>query len=198
METAGIMSTKIKKEYYGRDWKSVAGRIGPKITLILGIFFLIEGTIRIILFFLTSMLYPNTLYILICGILAISGVLLGLKGYENARFLCLIAGILAIVGILIFNFIFRFILTIFAIFLPVGVFLFYLNYIIPFILLIGGILCAISEERFLSYYHERRDLNLIQGSKMNILLCPNCGKKVLHTYKFCINCGKQFNGLNKV
>lgn len=193
-----MMSTKIKKEYYGRDWKSVARKIGPKLTIILGIVFLIEGIIRIILFFLTSMLYPNTLYILICGILAISGVFLGRKGYENAKFLCLIAGIQAIVGLLVFGIILRFILIIFNIILPIGMLLFLVNFAFPFILLIGGILSVISDERLLSYYRKPLDLNPIHGSKINILFCPNCGKKVLPASKFCTNCGKQFNELNKV
>jgi len=139
------MTTKIRKEYYGRDWKSVARRIGPKITIIMGILFLIEGITRISLSFL---FYPDTPLILMCGILAIVGVLLGLKGYNYGRFLCLIAGILAIVGFLIFyvSFPFRFVLTMFAIFLPVAYILFFINLFSPFIFLFGGILSVISEE----------------------------------------------------
>ncbi|MHA2034850.1 MAG: zinc ribbon domain-containing protein [Promethearchaeota archaeon] len=192
------MPTEIKTEHFGRDWKSFARRIGPKLTLFLGILFLIEGIVRIFIFFLTSMIYPNTLYILICGILAISGVVLGLKGYKNAWFLCLIAGILAVAGVLIFNFILRFILQIFTIILPVGMLLFFINYGFSFILLIGGILCVMSEEGFLSYYKEPPENNPIQESKLNILFCPDCGKETLPSSKFCINCGRQFNGINKI
>ena len=190
------MSAKIKKESYGRDWKSVAGRIGPKITLIMGILFLIEGIIRIILLFF---FYSDTPLILICGILAILGVLLGLKGYNYARFLCLIAGILAIGGFLIFyvSFPFRFVLTFIAMLLPVAYFLFFINLFAPFIFLIGGILSAISGESFLSFYREKYDLNPIQGSELDIILCPNCGKKALPASNFCINCGKKWNELNK-
>lgn len=192
------MSAKINTEYYRRDWKSIAGRLGPILTLILGIFFLIEGAIRIIVFFISTMYYPNTLYILICGILAISGVLIGLKGYENARFLCLIAGILAIIGLLIFNFFLRFILLLINMILTLGMLLYDLNFSFPFILLIGGILSVISEEKFLSSYRERHNLEPIQGSKMKILFCPNCGKKVLPSDEFCVNCGKQINGISKI
>jgi len=191
------MSAKIKKESYGRDWKSVAGRIGPKITLIMGILFLIEGITRISLQFL---FYQDTPLFLICGILAISGVLLGLKGYNYARFLCLIAGIPAIVGLMVYplNFGFRFVLTLFAILLPIAYFLFFINLFAPFIFLIGGILSAISGESFLSFYREKYDLNPIQGSELDIILCPNCGKKALPASNFCINCGKKWNELNKV
>jgi len=192
------VAAKINTEYHRRDWKSIAGRLGPKLTLILGMLFLIEGITRIIVFFLSTMYYPNTLYILICGILAISGVLIGLKGNENARFLCLIAGILAIVGLLIFNFILRFILQIISIILPLGMLLYDLNYSFPFILLIGGILSVISDEKFLSSYREGRDLEPIQGSKMKILFCPHCRKKVLPSDQFCVNCGKQINGISKI
>ena len=188
------MSTKDSKE---KDWKSVAGRIGPKITFIMGILFLIEGIIRISLL---GFFYSDTPLILICGILAISGVLLGLKGYNYARFLCLIAGILAMGGFLIFyvSFPFRFILTIIAILLPVAYFLFFINLFSPFIFLIGGILSAISGENFLSFYRERHVLNSVQGSKMDIILCPKCGKKALPVSNFCINCGKKWSELNKV
>ena len=187
------MSTRIKNVFDGRDWKSFAGRIGPKITFIMGILFLIEAITRISLLF---WFYQDTPLILICGILAISGVLLGLKGYNYARFLCLIAGILAIVGFIIFYvaFPFRFVLTLFAIILPVVYFLAFINLFSPFIFLIGGILSAFSGESFLSSYKKRRDLNPIQGSKMKILFCPDCGKKMLPASKFCINCGKQVNG----
>jgi len=192
------VAAKINTEYHRRDWKSIAGRLGPKLTLILGMLFLIEGITRIIVFFLSTMYYPNTLYILICGILAISGVLIGLKGNENARFLCLIAGILAIVGLLIFNFILRFILQIISIILPIGMLLYDLNYSFPFILLIGGILSAISDEKFLNSHRKGRDFEPIQGSKMKILFCPNCEKKVLPSDQFCVNCGKQINGISKI
>ena len=156
------MSAKIKKEYYGRDWKSAAGRIGQKLSFILGIVYLIEGIIRIILLSFIYFLYPNTLYILICGILAISGVLLGRKGYENAKFLCLIAGILAIVGLLIFNVILRFILIGINIIFPIGMLAFFINIIFPFILLVGGILSVISKEELQISYKPRRDLKPIK------------------------------------
>jgi len=190
------MPTKINQEIYGRDWKSVAGRIGPKITFIMGILFLIEGIARISLRY---WFYKDTPLLLMCGILAIAGVLLGLKGYNYARFLCLIAGILAIVGLMIYNldFGFRFVLIMFAILLPVAYFLYFLDKIFIFLLIFGGILSAISGESFLSFYRKRSDLNPIQDSKLSILFCPDCGKKVLPAAKFCINCGKQFNGLDK-
>ncbi|KKN60636.1 hypothetical protein LCGC14_0529860 [marine sediment metagenome] len=196
MATAGIMSTRIKNVFDGRDWKSFAGRIGPKITFIMGILFLIEGITRISLMF---WFYQDTPLILMCGILAIAGVLLGLKGYNYARFLCLIAGILAIVGLMIYtlNFGFRFVLTMFAILLPVAYFLFFLDKILIFLLIFGGILSAISGESFLSFYKARNDLNPSQESKLDIPFCPDCGKKVLPASKFCINCGKRFNGLDK-
>ena len=180
-----------------KHWKFVAGRIGPKITLVMGILFLIEGIIRISL---VGFFYSDTLLILICGILAISGVLLGLKGYNYARFLCLIAGILAFVGLMIFsaNFMLRFILTMVTRVLPVGYLLFFLNYIFIILLIFGGVLSAISGESFLSFYREKHDLNPIQESKMDIVLCPNCGKKALPASNFCINCGKKWSELKKV
>ena len=190
----GIMSTTNSIE---KHWKFVAGRIGPKITLVMGILFLIEGIIRISLQFL---FYQDTPIFLICGILAISGVLLGLKGYNYARFLCLIAGILAFVGLMIFsaNFMLRFILTMVTRVLPVGYLLFFLNYIFIILLIFGGVLSAISGESFLSFYREKHDLNPIQESKMDIVLCPNCGKKALPASNFCINCGKKWSELKKV
>jgi len=188
------MSTKNSIE---KHWKFVAGRIGPKITLIMGILFLIEGITRISLQFL---FYQDTPLFLICGILAISGILLGLKGYNYARFLCLIAGIPAIVGLMVYplNFGFRFVLTMIARFLPVAFFLFFIDKIFIFLLIFGGILSAISGESFLSFYRARHDLNPIQESKMDIILCPNCGKKALPDSNFCINCGKKWSELNKV
>ena len=80
------MTTNINKEYYGRDWKFVAGKIGPILTLIMGILFFIEGITRTsfwVLFYPdTPLFYPDTPLLLMCGILAIAGVLLGLKGYK--------------------------------------------------------------------------------------------------------------------
>jgi len=188
------MSTKNSIE---KHWKFVAGRIGPKITMVMGILFLIEGIIRISLQFF---FYQDTPLFLICGILAVSGVLLGLKGYNYARFLCLIAGIPAIVGLMVYplNFGFRFVLTMIARFLPVAFFLFFIDKILIFLLIFGGILSAISGESFLSFYSAKKNLYPIKGLKMDTLLCPNCGKKALPASNFCINCGKKWNELSKV
>jgi len=133
-----------------------------------------------------------------CGILAIVGVLLGLKGYNYGRFLCLIAGFLAIMGFLIYyvGFPFRFVLTLIAIILPVPYFLSFINLFSPFIFLIGGILSVIPEESFTSY-REERNFNPIQRKKIHVLFCPDCGKKVVTSGRFCINCGKHFNGLKE-
>jgi len=184
------MSIKISND---KDWKFIAGRIGPRLTLILGIFYFIDGIVGIAIFFLTSMimLYPDTPFTLSCGILALLGVFLGLKGYKNARFLCLIAGILAVISVLVFNIIIRFVLQIFAFILFLGPLLFYVNLIVPFILLMGGILSVISGKDFLRYYRDRRDPNPIQGLKRENLLCPYCGKEALPADNFCRNCGKK-------
>ena len=184
------MSIKISND---KDWKFIAGRIGPRLTLILGIFYFIDGIVGIFIFFLTSMimLYPDTPFTLSCGILALLGVLLGIKGYKNARFLCLIAGILGVTSLLVFNVILRFFLTLFQFILPLGPLLFFVNLIVPFILLIGGILSVISGEDFLRYYRDRRDPNPIQGSKMASFFCPYCGIKALPADNFCRNCGKK-------
>ncbi len=148
------MTIIIKKEYYRSEWKSIAGKIGPKITFIMGILFLIEGIIRLSLWYF---FYPDTSLVLMCGILAIVGGLLGLKEYNYGRFLCLIAGILAIIGFLIFYdyFGFRFLLWVILMIVPIAYFIFFINLVSPFIFLIGGILSVISEESFFNTDREK-------------------------------------------
>ena len=141
-----------------RDWKSIAGRIGPKIVSTMGSLFLIEGITRILIFKnLLFLFYPDTPFLLIYGILAIVGVLLGVKGYNYGRFFCLIAGILALMVFLIFyvTFPYRFILTMFTIFIPFQYVLFLIALFSLFIFLIGGILSVISGESFLNYKEKR-------------------------------------------
>jgi hypothetical protein len=166
--------------------KSVAGIIGLRINLIMGFLFLIEGITRIS--FAPFFFYPDTPLIMFCGILAVLGVILGLKGYRFGKFLCLIAGISAIVGFLIFymNFPFRFVLIAFAIVLPVVYFLAFINLAAPFVFLFGGILSVIPKKELT--ISDKYNPNSVQRKT---ILCPDCGKEVPPT-RFCVNCGNQF------
>lgn len=141
-----------------RDWKSIAGKTGPKITFTMGFLFLIEIITRILIFKNSLFLfYPDTPLLLICGILAIVGVLLGVKRYNIGRFLCLIAGILAFMVFLIFyvSFPFRSMFIMFFVFLPEPYTQFLINIFSAIIFLIGGILSITSGERFLNYKEKR-------------------------------------------
>jgi len=130
----------------------VAGRVGPILVLIVGIIFLIHGIITI----LVIPLFIIALYELLCGIIAILGIYFGLKRRVYARFLCLAAGILGVASQIIsfftpYSFSSLYLLRFFIPF-------FYLEYIFGFLFLIGGVLCVVSEERFLYYYLVKRDL----------------------------------------
>jgi hypothetical protein len=138
-----------------KDWKSVIGRVGPILTLIGAILFLIDGAFWVIIFLFTNF---NTVsfYELMCGIMGILGIYFGLKRKEFARFLCLIAGILGVAGLIIpfpkFGYywlvpgmlaLLRFI---------------FLDYVVIFLFLIGGLLSVASENRYLNYYLEKSAL----------------------------------------
>ena len=128
------------------DWKSIAGRAGPLITLIVGSFFVIDGVFGI---------FSLGFYTLICGIIAILAIYFGYKGVNNARFICLVPGILAVVGLFLrppWGFSLR-------IFWSLGYSqLLFLDYIFIFLILLGGVLSIVSEERFLNYYIDKRDI----------------------------------------
>jgi len=126
-----------------KDWKSIAGRIGPLLTLIVGIFFVIDGVLGFL--FLSF----NTL---ICGIIAILAIYYGYKGMNNARFICFVSGIIAVIGLVLpppLNFS----INIFVIMFWGTQFLYY-DYLIIFLLILGGVLSIVSGERFLNYYME--------------------------------------------
>lgn len=130
----------------------VAGRVGPILVLIVGIIFLIHGIITI----LVIPYFTHALYELLCGIIAILGIYLGLKRRVYARFLCLIAGILGVAGLIIpfpshesYGILYL---------LSYYISSYYLDYIFAFLFFIGGLLSVASEERFLNYYLEKRDL----------------------------------------
>jgi hypothetical protein len=143
-----------KKE---KDWKSIAGRIGPLLTLIGGIFFVIDGLFYIFYF---GLIFGDLFSIyglsyigyfgflnLVCGIVAILSIYFGYKGINNARFFCLVPAILTVVGLILpppFNFE-VYILWFFS-------YWFNLDYLFIFLLILGGVLSLISEERFLNYY----------------------------------------------
>jgi hypothetical protein len=133
------------------DWKSVAGRVGPVLILIEGIVFLIEFVLN---FIWGGFFYQFVPYlVLISGIIAVSSIYLGFKRIEYARFICCIAGILALVSfILVWPYTYRaFTLLSFVQFL-------FIDYILIILFFIGGLLCAISGDRFLNYYLDRSDL----------------------------------------
>jgi hypothetical protein len=138
-----------------RDWKSVAGRVGPVIILIEGIIFFIEGIINLLLggfFFFYDVYAIIRILVLVSGIIAILGIYSGFKRNKFARIICFIAGILALV-ILFFSWDRPYRVLRFAYLLNI----IYLDYIVIILFFIGGILCVISEERFLNYYLDRSD-----------------------------------------
>ena len=139
-----------------KDWKSVIGRIGPILTLIGAILFLIDGAYWTIMSVPFATINTISFYELMCGILGILGIYYGFKRKEIARFLCLVAGILGVAGLIIpfpiigywylasgMLMIFRFI---------------FLDYVVIFLFLIGGLLCVASENRYLNYYLEKSSL----------------------------------------
>lgn len=96
--------------------------------------------------------FTIALYELLCGIIAILGIYFGLKRRAYARFLCLAAGILGFAGLIISFFTPYSSLYLLTFYIP------FLEYIFVFLFLIGGVLCVVSEERFLYYYLVKRDL----------------------------------------
>jgi hypothetical protein len=138
-----------------KDWKSVIGRVGPILTLIGAILFLIDGAFWVIIFLLTNF-NTSSFYELMCGIMGILGIYFGFKRKEFARFLCLIAGILGVAGLIIpFPVIgyYWFDLGMLAIFRFI-----FLDYFFIFLFLIGGLLSVASENRYLNYYLEKSAL----------------------------------------
>jgi hypothetical protein len=136
-----------------KDWKSVAGRVGPVLILLEGIFFIIEGVISILFPVIYSFI---PYFILMGGIVAILGIYLGYRRNKYARIVCFIAGILALVILISWDLTFRqmryYITYILAI-----LHIFYFDYVMLTLFFIGGILCIISEDKFLNYYLEKRD-----------------------------------------
>jgi hypothetical protein len=138
-----------------KDWKSVIGRVGPILTLLGAILFLINGTFGIIML---PFLGFNTIsfYELMCGIMGILGIYFGFKHKEFARFLCLIAGILGVAGLII-----PFPIIGYYWIVPGMLWLFrfiFLDYVVIFLFLIGGLLSVASENRYLNYYLEKSAL----------------------------------------
>ena len=129
-----------------KDWKSVIGRVGPILTLIGAILFLIDGAFWVIIFLFTNF-NTSSFYELLCGIMGILGIYFGYKRKEFARFLCLIAGILGVAGLII-----PFPLIGYYVFGSGMLSLFrfiFLDYFVIFLFLIGGLLSVASENRFL-------------------------------------------------
>lgn len=156
-----VVSTRSEKIEYPfekkRDWKSVAGRLGPVIILIEGIFFIIEG-LASILFIGYYSFFPY--YLLMGGIVAIVGIYSGYRKNKYARIICFIAGTLALVSLILlfppwWGYYGAFIL------IYLGYFL--LDKILLILFFIGGILCLISGDRFLNYYLDIIDFK--QSSK---------------------------------
>ena len=138
-----------------KDWKSVIGRVGPILTLIGAILFLIDGAFWVIIFLFTNF-NTSSFYELMCGIMGILGIYFGFKRKEFARFLCLIAGILGVAGLII-----PFPIIGYYWLVPgmLGIFRFiFLDYVFIFLFLIGGLLSVASENRYLNYYLEKSAL----------------------------------------
>ncbi len=138
-----------------KDWKSVIGRVGPILTLIGAILFLIDGAFWVIIFLFTNF-NTSSFYELMCGIMGILGIYFGFKRKEFARFLCLIAGILGVAGLII-----PFPIIGYYWLVPgmLGIFRFiFLDYFFIFLFLIGGLLSVASENRYLNYYLEKSAL----------------------------------------
>ena len=138
-----------------KDWKSVIGRVGPILTLIGAILFLIDGSFWVIMFLFTNF-NTSSFYELMCGIMGILGIYFGFKRKEIARFLCLIAGIIGVAGLII-----PFPIIGYYWLVPgmLGLFRFiFLDYFFIFLFLIGGLLSVASENRYLNYYLEKSAL----------------------------------------
>ena len=139
-----------------KDWKSVIGRVGPILTVIGAILFLIDGAFWVIFSLPYATINTVSFYELMCGIMGILGIYFGFKRKEFARFLCLIAGILGVAGLIIpfpiigYWYFASGMLSIFRIV--------FLDYFVIFLFLIGGLLCVASENRYLNYYLEKSSL----------------------------------------
>ena len=146
-----------------KDWKSVIGRVGPILTLIGAILFLIDGAFCVIMSLPFATINTSSFYELMCGIMGILGIYFGFKRKEFARFLCLIAGILGVTGMIIpfprigYWYLASGMLSIFR--------LIFLDYVVIFLFLIGGLLSVASENRFLNYYLEK---NALKDSFINV------------------------------
>ena len=149
-----------------KDWKSVIGRVGPILTLIGAILFLIDGAFWVIIFLFTNF-NTSSFYELMCGIMGILGIYFGFKRKEFARFLCLIAGILGVAGLIIpfpkFGWWYNLGMLALLRFI-------FLDYVFIFLFLIGGLLSVASENRYLNYYLEKsalKDLFVNVGEEMD-------------------------------
>ena len=146
-----------------KDRKSVIGRVGPILTLIGAILFLIDGGFWVIFSIPYATINTTSFYELMCGIMGILGIYFGFKRKEFARFLCLIAGILGVAGLIIpFPIIGYWYLApgMLAMFRIV-----FLDYFFIFLYLIGGLLSVASEHRYLNYYLEKVAL---KNSSVNV------------------------------
>jgi len=161
-EMVGLSITILKE----KDWKSVIGRVGPILTVVGAIIFLINGIFWIIISFFAGI---NTInfYELMCGIMGILGIYFGFKRKEFARFLCLIAGILGVAGLIIpfpkFGWWYNLGMLALLRFI-------FLDYVFIFLFLIGGLLSVASENRYLNYYLEKsalKDLFVNVGEEMD-------------------------------
>ena len=155
----GIESSIIKE----KDWKSVIGRVGPILTLVGAILFLIDGAFWVFFWLISATINTVNFYELMCGIMGILGIYYGLKSKEFARFLCLIAGILGVAGLIIpfpkigYWYLAPGMLSIFRIV--------FLDYFVIFLFLVGGLLSVASENRYLNYYLEKIAL---KNSSVNV------------------------------
>jgi len=145
-----------------KDRKSVIGRVGPILTLIGAILFLIDGGFWVIMSLPFATINTTSFYELMCGIMGILGIYFGFKRKEFARFLCLIAGILGVAGLIIP-------LIIGYWYLPSGMLLIFriifFDYFFIILFLIGGLLSVASENRYLNYYLEKAAL---KNSSVNV------------------------------
>ncbi|MFX0106012.1 MAG: hypothetical protein ACFE75_11040 [Candidatus Hodarchaeota archaeon] len=131
-----------------KNWKITAGRISP-------IFIIIGATILLLYYFnmlIFSLLFWSirqltSLFTCLWSLMALTGIIMGLRGKKIARFICLIAGILATAGIFI---------PITTEIYPYYTIVIYLSgslyYFEPILILIGGIIGIASGDDFLKYY----------------------------------------------
>lgn len=125
-----------------KNWRITAGRISPIFIIIGAVILLNYNLMKLVTVYWGSYDKVEALLTCLWSLMALTGLVLGLRGIKIARFICLFAGIIATAGM----------------FIPIRIIAmsFYISgstyYFDPFLILIGGIIGVASKNEFLKYY----------------------------------------------